>query len=540
MKKIAFILILILTFGFATNIVFANNEYMINLFYAIESGKEYSKTKEVIVGNSNHMYFQWARLTPNDEGNIEFTNKYKTKISEYDNRNLEYGVPNNSISGYMNKIDFNNNFPKGQAYLSIFFENYIYNYDKSAGIEFLNMTETQWNNLIIDPMISMVNGLYNETSNNELEFEGVVLDFEGFRDTFDNDNYPIEKRSGLDKKYNKFIRQLKESLGDKKLIVCVHPSNVEGYFNGYDYEYISNIADYIILMAYNYYDANKLQNNTEDINNIIKSTKENIYETVNRTETQPYDKVRQSVKDLINQYNVNKDKLILGLDIAGMKWIKLNKKIEDQNYQYYIMRRPDLDGIEEAIEGEEIYISQSRTSKKILTGENILKKDKEEFEKNGVVIEKVEYYYETPKSLEEKYYSILKEFDIAGLSMWRLGTSSKNAIKELYQIHYDNQVDIWEYRQGITTDKIWNIKFTLPIDENTVNNDHIYITDKYDEKVDILIELNVEEDRKTVKVTPIKEYQKSHTYNFYINKGIKSTSGKGLNKGIRIRFTTID
>ena len=84
------------------------------------------------------------------------------------------------------------------------------------------------------------------------KFDGVVLDFEAFRDSFNTNYYSVSKRTGLKEKYNNFIRKLKDALGDKLLVVIVHPTNVGGYFDGYDIAEIEKISDYIILMAYDY------------------------------------------------------------------------------------------------------------------------------------------------------------------------------------------------------------------------------------------------------------------------------------------------
>lgn len=537
MKKITFTIVLFLVLSFIISPVIASDNYMINPFYAISSSQEYKDVKGIMGEDSNHMYFQWARLAPNEKGMIEFTNKYKSGISEFDNRQLEYGVPLNSVKGYVNKVDFTTELPKNKTFLSVFFENYLYdNGTKSSEIEFLNMTEKQWDELIIKPMRYMLYGMYDGTYNQQFEFDGLVLDFEGFRNEFDNENYTEEEKRNLREKYSKFLQHLKDSLGKKELIVCVHPNNVEGYYDGYDYEFISNIADNIILMAYNYYDADVYQITDEYSKEIIEASNDTIYESIYGYETQPYAKVRIAVDDMINKYNVESKKLILGLDIGGMKWIKLTKRIEDEEYVYSILRRPYLSGIEEAVNVEGTYIPQTKTYKKVLTGDNILNKDRNEFETENVSIDKVEYYYETPESFKEKYYSILKEYDIAGLSVWRLGTGSIGAWEGLTEIHYNDEFDLRDIEEDVPSNREFRVKLDMPLDQYTINSENIYMTDNNGSRKDIIVELITEEDEEVILVKPINDYQKGMTYNLYITKGVKYVTGEDLEKGIRVRF----
>ncbi len=535
MRKITFFIALIMASIFLSIFAYASeNNFMINSYYAIESAKEYNNIKGFLVGNSNHMYFQWARIALNSEGKLQFTNKYNIGISEYDERNLEYGLPHNVLEGYTNKIDYKDSFPKGQAFLSVFFENYFFDINKNSSIEFLNMTEKEWEELIIKPMVEMLNGYYEDNYYTECEFDGLVLDFEGFRDEIDNINYTQNEKTELKEKYNKFLEHLKRFINDKELIVCIHPTNVEGYYDGYDYEYINQIADYIILMAYNYQDAIEYSN----LDNITDDITEPVYERVFCNETQPYDKVKDAAYKIINDHNVDPHKLILGLDLAGMKWIKLSKSIDNEIKYYYLLRRPDIDGIEEAVDTEGIYIEDTRTYKKVLLDDGILEKDRQKYEKYGFKIENVEYYYETPESINNKYYEILYEYNIAGLSIWRIGTGSNDVWRSLGEICYNNEIKIWDERTDVPPDKEWKIKLTIPVDYYTVNNQNIYVTDKYGNKVEVVVELNME-DSKIVTVTPLKNYVNGEAYYLYITKGLKSTNGRELINGVIIKFTII-
>ncbi len=54
-------------------------------------------------------------------------------------------------------------------------------------------------------------------------------------------------------------------------------------------------------------------------------------------------------------------------------------------------------------QAKEEYLSSSRTSRKVLGGEKARAEDRNTYENGGVKIQQVEYYYESPKSLEGKH-----------------------------------------------------------------------------------------------------------------------------------------
>ena len=100
----------------------------------------------------------------------------------------------------------------------------------------------------------------NITEGIGLTYDGVVIDFEGLRDT-DNHNVPIlYDGNQISTYYSQFLKELKEQLDliDKKLYVAVNPLL---YFDGYNYADILHIADRVILMAHDYEPTKKLQKN---------------------------------------------------------------------------------------------------------------------------------------------------------------------------------------------------------------------------------------------------------------------------------------
>lgn len=389
------------------------NAYILSPFYAIESAAEYSGRKSFLNTNSDHMYFQWARISRNAEGAMVFTNKHASKISDYDDR-TEFGFP-----GALNMDDFKTSTQgKGKALLSVFLDDVKYSDEKTSIIEFLNMSTEQWKKNIISPMLDM---LSNKDQKLKYAFDGVVLDFEGFRNNYTYSNYTDTEQKDLKLKYNNFLKLLKESLGTKQLVVCVNPTNVPGYYDGYDYSFINNIADYVLLMAYGY--EHGAGTHTIDIN-----------------ETQPYAKIEQAVDELVSRHKVTANKLMLGLDLTATKWLKLKKNDNGQEHIYYVKKNPYLEDVEKLAAPEE-YLISSKITKKTLDKTQIIQADKEEFEKDGVTIEKVEYYYESPRSLYEKYYDIVSRYSLAGVSSWRLGTGSPRTWRSLSEM-FSNPEDI--------------------------------------------------------------------------------------------------
>lgn len=107
-------------------------------------------------------------------------------------------------------------------------------------------------------VISIVNAMQTDLSQgNELYYDGVVIDFEGLRDTDKNDNPILYNGKPISDYFIQFLSELKEgfNLMDKNLYVAVNPGV---YYDGYDYSKILDIADRVILMAHDYEPTGKL------------------------------------------------------------------------------------------------------------------------------------------------------------------------------------------------------------------------------------------------------------------------------------------
>ncbi|AUG58401.1 stalk domain-containing protein [Acetivibrio saccincola] len=473
MRKI--ILLTIIVSLVFTSTLPAYSAIMVNPFFAISSNLEYQEIKENLK-DGHHMYFQWGRLARNNEGIIQFTDKMYFGISPYDNR-TEYGFPTKISAGghfeyivqpgdslfsisrkfeiphfliaeyneledsnlisagsslkipktepdLSSKHHYKEAFPNGKALLSIYFDAEQYKDNKNAAIEFLNMDNHSWDKYIIQPIIDTVNNY---------QFDGVVLDFEAFRDSFNTGYYSTSQRTGLKEKYNSFIKRLKDALKDKLLIVIVHPTNVGGYFDGYDIAQIEKISDYIILMAYDYQYVQKYtdsENVPAGLHGKVK-TIESSYN--NQPYVQPFWKVEEAVVKLLEIVE-NPQNVLLGVSIVGMEWVKYKRNVGGKDYFYYELNRPELSSIEMAGSKEE-FLDEPVIYRKIVPSNKISnEKRKELIKDNGDVLVEIEYHFETPESLYLKYYNIVKNYNLSGLTVWRLGKGSSRVWEGLLKM----------------------------------------------------------------------------------------------------------
>lgn len=133
------------------------------------------------------------------------------------------------------------------------------------------------------------------------QFKGITLDLEGLGWSGDK----AKARSD----YNAFIQKLsaKAHQAGLKLTVVLHPLNSS--YSGYDYKTLGNLADDLIIMAYDYGQ---------------KATPE------------PLDKVDEAIQLALKE--TSRDKLILGISMGSEKDSTVNAKIG-------LAKRYDLKGI---------------------------------------------------------------------------------------------------------------------------------------------------------------------------------------------------
>ena len=130
----------------------------------------------------------------------------------------------------------------------------------------------------------------------ENPYSGVTIDFEGLRSAQRED-------------FTAFLTALDAELErlDKDLYVCVSPILAGGYdvsYSGYDYAAIGDLADKLILMAYDY--------DTRDMGDFVGTT---YYRTA---ATVPMDQVYLGLKVLTDR--VDPDKVLLGFSARAAAW----------------------------------------------------------------------------------------------------------------------------------------------------------------------------------------------------------------------------
>jgi internalin A len=110
-------------------------------------------------------------------------------------------------------------------------------------------------------VLAIVDAVQTDVSQGEdIYYDGVVIDFEGLRNTDGNGDPILYNGKPISTYYSQFLMELRnqfDSMG-KKLYVAVNPAL---YFDGYDFTKILKVADRVIVMAHDYEPVQKLQKN---------------------------------------------------------------------------------------------------------------------------------------------------------------------------------------------------------------------------------------------------------------------------------------
>lgn len=93
----------------------------------------------------------------------------------------------------------------------------------------------------------------------------------------------------------------------------------------------------------------------------------------------------------------------------------------------------------------------------------------------------------------------------------------------------------WPASSGVPVDKPWTIRFTMPINENTITGQNIYVTDTVGQRIPVTITPG--SDGLTVKISPQEYYLSGQTYYLYIKSGVCSRENKHLPASLRMKFT---
>ena len=92
-------------------------------------------------------------------------------------------------------------------------------------------------------------------------------------------------------------------------------------------------------------------------------------------------------------------------------------------------------------------------------------------------------------------------------------------------------------KTNVETTKVWTIKFNQAVDKNTINRSNIYIKDSYG---NIFNDFNVQlqQDNKSVTVSPLRPYAAGQTYSLEINNNVKAQNGGAIISPVTMKFTT--
>jgi len=220
---------------------------------------------------------------------------------------------------------------------------------------------------------------------NDHDFSGIVMDLENIRD--------LDR--GYRALYVEFLKELKENLKPKNftLTVTVQPNNVIGYYDGYDYKKISEIADEINIMAHDYHERNNF--------NVL-------------TDHAPLPLVKEALTNILNE-GVDPNKVILGLQVsAGTQWVS-SFKDDNKLVEFFT---PNMQNIYKAI-GE-------RDGRRVFDYQAMVPTFQYNINEEGKESQRL-IRYEDEKSMESKLL-LAKYYGIKGISIWRIGEIQDDVI----------------------------------------------------------------------------------------------------------------
>ena len=241
----------------------------------------------------------------------------------------------------------------------------------------------------VDVIIEELTVDYNQLGYNP--YDGVTIDFENLRGNM-RDNF------------TEFLRELNQELDliGKNLYVTVQPNMKNStYFDGYDFKAIGEIADKVILMAYDY-----------NAKSIPQDVMDSGFTT---TPVTPFDEVYYALKTIPDDITgvADKNKVVLGISMSNIGWTVVNGQITNSRGNTY---------------------SYSEIADMIDDGAEVKYSDKY---KNPYLIYdsddgKEIVWYENSRSIADKV-KLAEMLGVRGISVWRLGLIPQES----------GELDIW-------------------------------------------------------------------------------------------------
>lgn len=242
----------------------------------------------------------------------------------------------------------------------------------------------------VDVIIEELTVDYNQLGYNP--YDGVTIDFENLRGNM-RDNF------------TEFLRKLNQELDliGKNLYVTVQPNMKNStYFDGYDFKAIGEIADKVILMAYDY-----------NAKSIPQDVMDSGFTT---TPVTPFDEVYYALKTITDDITgvADKNKVVLGISMSNIGWTVVDGQITNSRGNTY---------------------SYSEIADMIDDGAEVKYSDKY---KNPYLIYdsddgKEIVWYENSRSIADKV-KLAEMLGVSGISVWRLGLIPQES----------GELDIWD------------------------------------------------------------------------------------------------
>lgn len=121
-------------------------------------------------------------------------------------------------------------------------------------------------------------------------------------------------------------------------------------------------------------------------------------------------------------------------------------------------------------------------------------------------------------------------------------TSRKNVSEKIsvkFRILPKNSYKTWEPKTNVPTDKAWTIRFSLPLDPASLNEENLFMTKADDPSKILPATFRLGDDKKTILIHAKEPFQMNTDYHLFI-RGLRAESGKLLKENIQMKFTTTE
>ncbi|PIC67970.1 hypothetical protein CSV78_04035 [Sporosarcina sp. P16a] len=89
----------------------------------------------------------------------------------------------------------------------------------------------------------------------------------------------------------------------------------------------------------------------------------------------------------------------------------------------------------------------------------------------------------------------------------------------------------------VPSNKEWKVTFSLPVDEQTVTSNAVYVVDERGNKQAATPSLALGNSKEVLLSAPLNGYEEGKTYTLHVTDHIKSKNGKSLTDGVEMDFT---